>query len=93
MTRDESIIRKSRSLGSCVQPKWQPQRAAIEAFRRDQKITEATYYRWRKIYDGVGLDQVKKLKELEAENRRLRRAVSDLTVDNQILKEVARGNF
>lgn len=65
----------------------------IEAFCRDQKITEATYYRWRKVYGGVGLEQVKKLKELEAENRRLRRAVSDLTVDNQILKEVARGNF
>ncbi len=65
----------------------------IEAFCRDQKISEATYYRWRKVYGGVGLEQVKKLKELEAENRRLRRAVSDLTVDNQILKEVARGNF
>lgn len=65
----------------------------IEAFCRDQKITEATSYRWRKIYGGVDLEQVKKLKELEAENRRLRRAVSDLTVDNQILKEVARGNF
>ena len=65
----------------------------INAFCRDHKITEATCYRWRKICGGVGLDQVKKLKELEAENRRLRRAVSDLTVDNQILKEVARGNF
>jgi len=65
----------------------------IDAFCRDQKITEATYYRWRKIYGGVGLEQVKKLKDPEAENRRLRRAISDLTVDNQILKEVARGNF
>ena len=65
----------------------------VDAFCRDQKITEATYYRWRKIYGGVGLDQVKKLKELEAENKRLRPAESDLTVDNQILKEVARGNF
>jgi putative transposase len=65
----------------------------IEAFWRDRKITEASYYRWRKIFGGVGLERVKKLKDLEAENRRLRRAVSDLTVDNQILKEVAWGNF
>jgi transposase-like protein len=56
-------------------------------------ITEQTYYRWRKEYGGLQVDQAKRMKEMEKENARLRRAVSDLTVDNQILKEVARGNF
>jgi transposase-like protein len=56
-------------------------------------VTEATYYRWRQEYGGLKSDQVRRLKELEAENARLRRAVSDLTVEKQILKEAARGNF
>ena len=56
-------------------------------------VTEQTYYRWRKEYGGLQVDQVKRMKELEKENARLRRAVSDLTVDNQFLKEVARGKF
>jgi putative transposase len=56
-------------------------------------VTEATYYRWRQEFGGLKGDQVRRLKELEAENTRLRRAVSDLTVEKLILKEAARGNF
>ena len=56
-------------------------------------VTEVTYYRWRQEFGGLKSDQVKRLKELEAENARLRRAVSDLTLDKLILKEAARGNF
>ena len=56
-------------------------------------VTEATYYRWRAEYGGLKLDQVKRLKQLEAENARLRRAVSDLTLEKLILKEAASGNW
>ncbi len=67
--------------------------STVAEFCRQAQIMEVTYYRWRKEYGGVSTDQAKRMRELEAENARLRRAVSDLTVDNQILKEVARGNF
>ena len=56
-------------------------------------ITEVTYYRWRQEYGGLRGDQVKRMKDLEAENTRLRRAVSDLTLDKMILAEAARGNY
>jgi transposase-like protein len=56
-------------------------------------VTEVTYYRWRSEYGGLKGDQVKRLKELEAENTRLRRAVSDLMLEKLILKEAASGNF
>ena len=56
-------------------------------------VVEQTYYRWRKQYGGMGVDQLKELKRLQKENERLRRAVSDLTLDKVILKEAARGNF
>jgi putative transposase len=56
-------------------------------------VTEVTYYRWRNEYGGLKGDQVKRLKELETENGRLRRAVSDLTLDKLILTEAAKGNF
>jgi transposase-like protein len=56
-------------------------------------VTEVTYCRWRNEYGGLKGDQVKRLKELEAENTRLRRAISDLTLDKLILQEAARGNF
>ena len=56
-------------------------------------VTQQTYFRWRKEYGGMSRDQLKRLKELETENTRLRRAVSDLTVDKMILTEAARGNF
>jgi transposase-like protein len=56
-------------------------------------VTEVTYYRWRSEYGGLKGDQVRRLKELETENSRLRRAVSDLTLDKLILTEAARGNY
>ena len=56
-------------------------------------VTETTYFRWRAEFGGMKSDQVKRLKELEVENMRLRRAVSDLTLDKLILTEAARGNF
>ena len=60
---------------------------------REVSITEQTYYRWRKRYGGMGTDQLKELKRLQKENERLRRAVSDLTLDKLILAEASRGNF
>jgi putative transposase len=56
-------------------------------------VTEVTYYRWRQEYGGLKSDQVKRMKQLEPENQRLRKAVADLTLDKQILAEAARGNF
>ena len=56
-------------------------------------VSEVTYYRWRQEFGGLKSDQVKRLKDLETENTRLRRAVSDLTLDKLILQEAARGNF
>ena len=55
-------------------------------------VSEVTYYRWRREYGGMKTDQLRRLKELEKENQRLRRAVSDLTLDKLILAEAARGN-
>ena len=60
---------------------------------REMGVTGNTYYRWRKEYGGLGLDQAKRLKELETENNRLKRAVANLTLDNLILKEVSTGKF
>jgi transposase-like protein len=56
-------------------------------------ITDVTYYRWRQEYGGMSVSQAKRLKELEKENERLRKAVSDLTLDKMILREAAKGNF
>jgi len=56
-------------------------------------VSEVSYYRWRKEYGGLDVSQAKRLKDLEHENQRLRRAVSDLTLDKMILQEAARGNF
>jgi len=56
-------------------------------------VTQQTYYRWRKEYGGLKIDQAKRLKELERENSRLRKAISDLTLDKLILQEAARGSF
>jgi transposase-like protein len=56
-------------------------------------VTEQTFYRWRNTYGGLRIDQVKRLKQLETDNGRLKRAVADLTLDNQILREAAEGNF
>jgi len=56
-------------------------------------VSEVTYYRWRQEFGGLKIEQVKRLKDLELENSRLRKAVSDLTLDKLILQEAARGNF
>jgi transposase-like protein len=56
-------------------------------------VNEVTYYRWRREFGGLKIEQVKRLKELEQENARLRKAVSDLTLDKLILQEAVRGNF
>jgi transposase-like protein len=65
----------------------------VQEASRSLGITEQTYYRWRKEYGGLRVDQARRLKELERENTRLRRAVSDLTIEKLILKEAAEGNF
>lgn len=71
----------------------QGQGKSVQDAVRQIGVTVQTYYRWRKEYGGMSRDQLKRLKELEAENQRLRRAVSDLTLDKMILTEAARGNF
>ena len=63
------------------------------AASREAGITEQTYYRWRKEYGGLKTDQARRMKDLEKENLRLRRAISDLTLDKLILQEAAKGNF
>ncbi len=71
----------------------QGQGKSVQEAVRQIGVTVQTYYRWRKEYGGMNRDQLKRLKVLEAENQRLRRAVSDLTLDKMILTEAARGNF
>jgi len=60
---------------------------------KEAEITAQTYYRWRKEYGGLKLDQAKRLKELEKENSKLKRLVAELSLEKQILKDVAEGNF
>ena len=71
----------------------QGQGSSIADAVRQIGVTQQTYYRWRKEYGGMSRDQLKRLKQLETENARLRRAVSDLTLDKMILTEAARGNY
>jgi putative transposase len=66
---------------------------AVGEVCRGLAVTEQTYYRWRKEYGGLKVDQAKKLKALEKENTRLKKAVADLTLDKLILQEAVRGNF
>ncbi len=66
---------------------------SVGAICRVLSISEQSYHRRRREYGGLKVDQAKRLKDLERENQRLRRAVSDLTLDAVILKEAARGNF
>jgi putative transposase len=69
------------------------QGASVSDVWRKLGISEQTYYRWRKEYGGMRIDQAKRLKELEQENARLKKLVADLSLDNAILKEANRGNF
>ena len=84
----EVIIRKLREAEVL-----QGQGKTIAEVVKQLGVTEQTFYRWRKEYGGMRVDQAKRLKELEAENARLKRAVADLTVDKQILKEVVEGKY
>jgi putative transposase len=67
--------------------------ASVAEVCRKIGVTDVTFYRWRKLYGGMQIAEAKRMKELEKENVRLRRLVADLSIDNQILKEVAGGNF
>jgi putative transposase len=84
----EAIVAKLRQVDVLVS-----QGQTVADAVRSIGVTEVTYYRWRQEFGGLKTDQVKRMKELEAENARLRRAVADLTLDKLILKEAARGNF
>jgi transposase-like protein len=84
----EEIVTKLRQV-DVLMAQGRPVAEAV----RSIGVTEVTYYRWRNEYGGLKGDQVKRLKELETENSRLRRAVSDLTLDKLILAEAAKGNF
>ena len=66
---------------------------SVKLISRELGITEQTYYRWRQEYGGMKVSQARRLKELERENGRLKRAVADLTLDKLILEEAAEGNF
>ena len=85
--KPEQIVSKLRQVEVLV-GLGQPRIDAI----REVQISEQTYYRWRKQYGGMGTNHHKELKRLQKENERLRRAVSDLTLDKLILSEAARGN-
>jgi putative transposase len=84
----EEIIMKLRE-AEVLQSKGQ----TLTESCRQLSITEQTYYKWRKEYGGLRVDQAKRYKELEQENQRLRKVVADLSIDNAILKEAARGNY
>jgi putative transposase len=84
----EEIVAKLRQVDVLVS-----QGKSVADAVRSIGTTEVTYYRWRREYGGLKTAQVKRLKELEAENARLRKAVSDLTLDKMILAEAARGNY
>jgi len=84
----EQILRKLREVEVALAKGDTVARAV-----RQIEVTEQTYYRWRNEYGGLSIDQAKKLKQLELENARLKRAVADLTLDKLILKEAAEGNF
>lgn len=86
--KPEDIVSKLRQVEVL-----QGQGMSIADAVRQIGVTQQTYYRWRKQYAGMNREQLKRLKELEKENQRLRRAVSDLTLDKMILTEAARGNF
>ena len=86
--KPEEIVAKLRQVDVLVS-----QGQAVAEAIRAIGVTEVTYYRWRREFGGLKADQVKRLKALEIENARLRKAVAELTLDKQILSEAARGNF
>ena len=86
--KPEEIVSKLRQVDVLTS-----QGASVADAIRQIGVTEATYYRWRNEYGGLKTDQVRRIKELEKENQRLRTAVSDLTLDKLILQEASKGNF
>ena len=86
--RPEEILTKLREADILISQG----RSVAEAIK-SLGVSDVTYYRWRQEYGGMSMSQAKRLKELEQENVRLRKAVSDLTLDKLILQEAARGNF
>jgi len=86
--RPEEIVSKLRQVDVLVSQG----RSVAEAVR-SIGVTEVTYYRWRQEFGGLKSDQVKRLKSLETENQRLRKAIADLTLDKLILQEASRGNY
>jgi putative transposase len=86
--KPEQIINKLREAEVLLS-----QGVTVGEVTRKLNVTEQTYYRWRKEYGGMRVEQAKRLQELEKENSRLKRLVADITLDNAILKEAARGNF
>ena len=85
--KPEQIINKLREAEVLLS-----QGITVSKASRKLGISEQTYYRWRKEYGGMRVEQAKRLKELEKENSRLKKLVADITLDNAILKEAARGN-
>jgi putative transposase len=85
--RPEQIINKLREAEVMLS-----QGATLPVIWKKIGVSDCTYYRWRKEYGGMRVDQAHRLKELEQENSRLKRLVADLSLDNAILKEAARGN-
>jgi putative transposase len=86
--KPEQIINKLREAEILLS-----QGSTVAEASRKLNVTEQTYYRWRKEYGGMRVEQAKRLKELEQENSRLKKLVADISLDNAILKEAARGNF
>ena len=86
--KPEEIITKLRQVNVLVS-----QGSNVADAIRSIGVTEVTYYRWRQEYGGLKSDQVKRMKDLEIENSRLRKAIADLTLDKLILQEASRGNF
>ncbi len=86
--KPEEIVAKLRQVDVLVS-----QGGSVAESVRSIGVTEVTYYRWRQEFGGLKASQVKRLKELETENQRLRKAVADLTLDKLILKEAASGNW
>jgi putative transposase len=90
MTKDkpEEIVAKLRQVDVLT-----AQGTSVSDAIRSIGVTEVTYYRWRQEYGGLKTDQIRRMKELELENARLRKAVWNLTLDKLILQETAKGNF
>jgi putative transposase len=86
--KPEEIVSKLRQADVLI-----AQGTKIPDVVRTLGVTQVTYYRWRREFGGLQTDQVKRMKDLELENQRLRKAVSDLTLDKLILAEAAKGNF